>query len=123
MKGVVDETRLMMEGKLVEMGREPLNVQVIVGEDSHGREFVSLRDVSGVFVEAGALEETEEDGTGNDEEGRGEEEREPEMEETSEQGDLSIARELAESRTHRSCHGSLRASLGAAYFGGPILNR
>ena len=60
---------------------------------------MSLRDVSGVFVEAGALEETEEDGISNDEEGRGEEEREPEMEETSEHGDPSIARELAESRT------------------------
>ena len=100
-KGAVDETRLIIEGKLVGMGRDPLNVQVLVAEDSHGREFVSLRDVGGVFVEAGALEkiEKEEESTGNDEGSRGEEEGELEMEETSEHGDPSIARELAASRT------------------------
>ena len=75
-KGAVDETRLIIEGKLVGMGRDPLNVQVLVAEDSHGREFVSLRDVGGVFVEAGALEkiEKEEESTGNNEGSRGEEE-------------------------------------------------
>ena len=49
-KGSVTETRQMIEGKLGDVGREPTNVQVIIGEDDDGAEFVSLVDVSGVFL-------------------------------------------------------------------------
>ena len=49
-KGSVAETRQMIEGQLSEIGREPMNVQVAIGEDESGAEFVSLMDVSGVFL-------------------------------------------------------------------------
>ena len=49
-KESVTETRQMIEGKLGDVGREPTNVQVFIGEDDDGAEFVSLVDVSGVFL-------------------------------------------------------------------------
>ena len=48
---MAEETRLV-DGKLTDMGREPRNVQVVVGVDDEGWEIVSLRDVTGVFTEA-----------------------------------------------------------------------
>ena len=41
--GSADETRVMIDGKLEEMGRDPRNVQVIVASDPRGRETLSLR--------------------------------------------------------------------------------
>lgn len=70
--GAPDETRVMIDGKLAEMGRDPRNVQVIVTRDTHGRETLALRDVDGEFVDVGALEEegvrTSDDGGGEGEE-------------------------------------------------------
>lgn len=48
--GSVAETRQMIEGKLGGEGREPTNVQVLVQTDGDGAEFVSLTDISGVFL-------------------------------------------------------------------------
>ena len=66
-KRTVEETRLIIEGKLTEMGREPRNVQVCVSEPDSGSEKVSLRDARGVFVdtqyrlpETSGVEESEE---------------------------------------------------------------
>ena len=42
-----DETRVMIDGNLEEMGRDSRNVQVIVTRDQHGHETLSLRDVDG----------------------------------------------------------------------------
>ena len=42
-----DDTRQMLEGKLLELGREPLNVQVVVSEEGN----IVLRDDEGVFHE------------------------------------------------------------------------
>ena len=64
--------RVMIDGKLVEMGRDPHNVQVIVVTNPRGRE-----TLSGVFVDAGTLEEPERHGTGDGgSEDRGDEPRE-----------------------------------------------
>ena len=49
-KGSVTETRQMIEGKLGDDDRESTNVQVLIEEDGHGAEFVSLVDVNGVFL-------------------------------------------------------------------------
>ena len=48
--GSLEETRLMLEGKLLEREREPWNVQVIIKETAEGST-LSLRDESGVFLE------------------------------------------------------------------------
>ena len=45
-----DETRQLIEGKLLEMGKEPLNVQVELELREQG-ELILLRDVDGVFLE------------------------------------------------------------------------
>ena len=50
MKGSVTETRQMIEVQLIANGQEPMKVQVTIGEDKSGVEFVSLMDMSGVFV-------------------------------------------------------------------------
>ena len=55
--GATDETRVMIDGKLAEMGCDPRDVQVIVRTDTHGQATVCLRDTGGVFVDAGTLEE------------------------------------------------------------------
>ena len=55
----------MIDGKLVEMGHDPHNVQAIVATNPRGRETLSLRDVDGVFVDSGTLEEPERHGTGD----------------------------------------------------------
>ena len=62
-KGTSDETRVMIDGKLAEMGRDSHNVQVIMARDPRGQETLTLRDVDGVFVDTGAPEEG---GPGND---------------------------------------------------------
>ena len=54
----------MIDGKLTEMDRDPRNVQVVLERDGSGRETLSLKDMDGVFVDAGGLEEPEEVGTG-----------------------------------------------------------
>lgn len=51
-----DETRVMINGKIKEMGRDPRNVQVIVARDSHAWETLSPRDVDGILVDVGAPE-------------------------------------------------------------------
>ena len=50
-KGSVEATKLIIEGKLTEMSREPLNVQVVVKETDGGKVMILLRDSQGVFVE------------------------------------------------------------------------
>ena len=57
MSGATDETRVMIDGKLAEMGRNPRDVQVIVRTDTDGQDTVCLRDAGGMFVDAGTLEE------------------------------------------------------------------
>ena len=57
--GSADETRVMIDGKLEEMGRDSRNVQVIVTRDQHGHETLSLRDVNGEFVDVGMVEDLE----------------------------------------------------------------
>ena len=47
MKGSAEETRQIIEGKLLEMSREPRNVQIEL--EFREEEFVLLRDVDGVF--------------------------------------------------------------------------
>ena len=49
--GSLEETRQILDGKLVEMGREPRNVQVDL-EETEGGVSVYLKDESGVFLEA-----------------------------------------------------------------------
>ena len=58
--GSVDETRVVIDGKLQEMEKDPCNVQVILTKDPQGCGYLALRDVDAVFVDAGALEELEE---------------------------------------------------------------
>lgn len=100
--GTVEETRLMIEGKLTEMGREPRNVQVIVSVEDDV-EAVSLQDGSGVFVRAGCpSSEASGGGAGGSREDRRttvSANRESE-DERSEHDDSSLADELAESRAH-----------------------
>ena len=48
-----EETRQIIEGKLSEMGKEPLNVQVELELREQG-EFILLRDVDGMFLEVEA---------------------------------------------------------------------
>lgn len=49
-KGSAEETRQIIKGKLLEMGREPRNVQIEL-EFREEEEFILLRDADGVFVE------------------------------------------------------------------------
>ena len=49
-KASVAEMRQIIEGKLVEMGKEPHNVQVELDAREEG-EFILLRDMDGVFLE------------------------------------------------------------------------
>ena len=66
--GATDATRVMIDGKITEMGRDPRNVQVTVRTHPHGQETLSLRDVDGVFVDAGTTDvvpELEGDSTGS----------------------------------------------------------
>ena len=51
-KGSVEESRLIIEGSLTEMEREPRNVQVEVAEDASGKTRISLHDSRGTFMEA-----------------------------------------------------------------------
>ena len=48
-KASAEETRQIIEGKLLEMGREPRNVQIEL--ELREEEFILLRDVNGVFLE------------------------------------------------------------------------
>ena len=67
----MEETRVIIEGKLTEMGREPRNIQVEVSEDDGGTAKVSLRDVSGSFVETECPpQDTGGLGVGDDRDGR-----------------------------------------------------
>ena len=47
----LDEVRQMIEGKLLEMGREPRSTQVPLQETAHGVR-VSLQNVDGIYLEA-----------------------------------------------------------------------
>lgn len=53
-----DDTRQMLEGKLLELGKEPLNVQVVVSEEGN----IVLRDDEGVFHEVQYTDESREEG-------------------------------------------------------------
>ena len=68
-KAAAEETRVIVEGKLAEMGRDPRNVLVVVATDSSGRETLTLRDVSGVFVDAGSPREEADHDSTDDEHG------------------------------------------------------
>ena len=48
-KASAEETRQIIEGKLLEMGREPRNVQIEL--ELREKEFIFLRDVDRVFLE------------------------------------------------------------------------
>ena len=48
--GTLEDTRQMLEGKLVEAGREPRNVQVVLLEEEDGA-VLRLEDGEGVFLE------------------------------------------------------------------------
>ena len=50
MHGSVTETRQMIEGKLGDEDREPLNTQVVIEEDHAGAEIVSLTDAESDFL-------------------------------------------------------------------------
>ena len=86
----------MIDGKLTEMDRDPRNVQVVLERDGSGRETLSLKDMDGVFVDAGGLEEPEEVGTG-----RGGSESEESDPTPSERG-ISPAGELDDLRTQNA---------------------
>ena len=49
-KASAEETRQIVEGKLIEMGKEPHNIQIEL-DLREGEEFILLRDVDGVFLE------------------------------------------------------------------------
>ena len=59
--GSMEETRQMIQGKLVETGREPRNVQVTLTETGGGV-VVSLRDEDGTFLEVQPAVVEEEEG-------------------------------------------------------------
>ena len=94
----------MIDGKLTEMDRDPRNVQVVVARDGNGRETLSLKDVDGVFVDAGGLEEPEEVGTGGvgRGNGRGGSESEESDPTPSERGGSPAAGELDDLRTQNA---------------------
>ena len=97
--GTVDETRVTIDRKLTEMGRDPRNVQVIVVRDPRGQETLSLRDVEGVFIDVGTLEEPEGAGTGDGGgDGRGGIEREEPDQAPSGSGGPCAAEELDDLR-------------------------
>ena len=50
-KGSAEETRQIIEGKLLEMGKEPHNVQIELEIREEDAEFILLRDVEGAFLE------------------------------------------------------------------------
>ena len=49
-KAFAEETRQIIKGKLLEMGREAHNVQIEL-ESGEEEEFILLRDIEGVFLE------------------------------------------------------------------------
>ena len=102
--GTVDETRVMIDGKLTEMDQDPRNVQVVLERDGSGRETLSLKDMDGVFVDAGGLEEPEEVGTGGvgRGDGRGGSESEKSDPTPSERGSPPAAGELDDLRTQNA---------------------
>ena len=51
----LDEIRQMIDGKLLEMGREPRNTQVVLGEAAHGIH-ICLQDADGTFLELESAE-------------------------------------------------------------------
>ena len=61
MGGSLEDTRQMLEGKLVEAGREPRNVQVVFTEADEGAT-VRLEDENGFFMEVLPAEEDVEGG-------------------------------------------------------------
>ena len=61
--GSVDETHIMISGKLKQMGRDPHNVQVVIRRDPYSQESLLLVNVDGIFVDAGVLEEAGRGGT------------------------------------------------------------
>ena len=72
-----EETHVIIDGRLTEMGRDPRNVQVVVRSGPHG-ETLSLRDVEGTFVDATvALEDSDGGGADGGSGGDGEERSKP----------------------------------------------
>ena len=64
MKASAEETRQIIQGKLLELGREPHKVQIEL-ELREEEEFILLRDVDGVFLEVDPhVEELPKDGSG-----------------------------------------------------------
>ena len=68
--GTFDETSVLIDAKLREMGRKPSNVQVLLTKDSYGKQMLSLRDVDATFVDAGPLHEERDGGAHGDSEDR-----------------------------------------------------
>ena len=55
----LDEIRQMIEGKLLEESRDPMNVQVVVGGEGGGAKQLRLRDESGTFLEVSLSDDAE----------------------------------------------------------------
>lgn len=55
----------MIDGKLTDMERDLRNVKVIVGTDSRGQAILFLRDIDGVFVDAGTIRDESGDSPGD----------------------------------------------------------
>ena len=91
----------MIDGKLAEQGRDPRDIQVIVRTDLRGQEMLSLRDMDGVFVEAGMPECPNEAGA-MDGDGDGRDEREELDSTSSERRDVPAAEELEELPTQNA---------------------
>ena len=99
-RGTANETQVMIEGKLREMGCEPSNVQVLLVGDPHDKQTLSLRDVDGAFVDAGPLHETNDGGAGDDPEDRDETERaESSSEASSDHGGRLLMKSLLSSKS------------------------
>ena len=78
MKGTVEATKVMIEGRLVELDHDPRAVQVEVHEDESGRVTVCLCNSHGTFLRADCLPmressaEVEGTATGEAQDGNGE---------------------------------------------------
>ena len=51
MGGSKEETRQLIDGKLMGTGKEPRNVQVLVRQLSEAEELLTLVDMDGIFLE------------------------------------------------------------------------
>lgn len=108
--GSADETRVMIDRKLEEMGRNPRDIQVVVVCDARGQEAMSLRDVDGEFIHVGKVVECE--GAGGEAAREGEE-REESGSTTSDPGGRDSTGKLDELREENARLSTLNEDLTA----------